>query len=169
MTNKAATGMVPVKTETGLVDPFLRTFQDRFNRLFGEGLISLMDPLMPLMPEKMQENWSLKAWAPKCDIYETDGEIVVKVELPDVKREDIHVSIEQNMLTIRGERKFEEETKRENYHRVERSYGEFSRSFTLPTFADTSKVNAEYKDGVLRVSLAKKDEVKPKSIDVTIA
>jgi HSP20 family protein len=161
--------MVPVKTETGLVDPFLRTFQDRFNRLFGEGLISLMDPLMPLMPEKMQENWSLKAWAPKCDIYETDGEIVVKVELPDVKREDIHVSIEQNMLTIRGERKFEEETKRENYHRVERSYGEFSRSFTLPTFADSSKVNAEYKDGVLRVSLAKKDEVKPKSIDVTIA
>ena len=86
-----------------------------------------------------------------------------------MKREDIHVSIEQNMLTIRGERKFEEETKRENYHRVERSYGEFSRSFTLPTFADSSKVSAEYKDGVLRVSLAKKDEVKPKPIDVTIA
>lgn len=165
MTSKTATGMVPVKSGTGLVDPFFRTFQERFNRLFGEGIGAMMDPLMPFI----EENWSVKAWAPKCDIFETESEIVVKVELPDVKKEDIHVSIEQNMLTIRGERKFEEETKRENYHRVERSYGEFSRSFTLPAFADSSKVNAEYKDGVLRVSLAKKEEAKPKQIDVSVA
>ncbi len=161
MTNKGITGMVPVRSNAGLIDPFFRTFQDRFNRLFGEGFGNLMEPLL-------EENWSLKAWSPKCDIFETDNEIVVKVELPDVKKEDIKVSIDQNMLTIRGERKFEEETKRENYHRVERSYGEFRRTFTLPEFADPGKVNADYKDGILRVTLAKKEEVKPKQIDVKV-
>lgn len=155
MTNKTTTEMVPKKSNTGLVDPFFRTFQDRFNRLFSEGFGTLMEPLM-------EENWAIKTWAPKCDIFETDTEIVVKVELPDVKKEDIDVGIENNMLTIRGERKFEEETRRENYHRVERSYGEFRRSFTLPQFADPEKVAAGYKDGILRVTIAKKEEVKPR-------
>jgi len=86
-----------------------------------------------------------------------------------VKREDIKVSIENNMLTIRGERKFEEETKRENYHRVERSYGEFRRTFTLPDFADPGKVDADYRDGMLRVTLAKKDEVKPKQVEIKVS
>ena len=161
MTNKGATGMVPVKGTIGLVDPFFRTFQARFNRLFGEGFGTLMDPLL-------EENWSIRAWAPKCDIFETANEIIVKVELPDMKKEEIKVSIENNMLTICGERKFEEETKRENYHRVERSYGEFRRSFTLPEFADPAKVNADYKDGMLRVTIGKRDEVKPKQIDVRV-
>jgi len=162
MTNKNATGMVSTKSTTGLTDPFFRNFQDRFNRLFGEHLGHWMEPLL-------EENWSMKAWTPKCDIYETDQEIVVKVELPDVKREDIKVGIENNMLTTRGERRFEEETKRENYHRVERSYGEFQRRFTLPDFADPAKVNADYRDGVLRVTLGKKEETKAKQIDIKVS
>lgn len=164
MAGKAATEMVPVKTGLSLADPFFRTFQERMNRIFGENLGmlgSLMDPLA-------EESWSIRAWAPRCDIYETDNEIVVKAELPDIRLEDIHVGIENNMLTIRGERKFEEETKRENYHRVERSYGEFRRSFTLPNFADPAKINAQYKDGILRVTIAKKEEVRPKQIEVKV-
>lgn len=162
MTNKTTNEMVPNKGTGSLVDPFFRTFQDRFNRLFSEGFGTLMEPLM-------EENWSIKTWAPKCDIFETETEIIVKAELPDVKKEDINVGIENNMLTIRGERKFEEETRRENYHRVERSYGEFRRSFTLPEFADPEKVSATYKDGILRVTIARKAEVKstlPRQVEV---
>jgi HSP20 family protein len=115
-----------------------------------------------------EENWSLSTWSPVCDIYETDNEIVVKAELPEVKKEDVHVSIENNLLTIRGERKFSEETKKENYHRVERSYGEFTRSFTLPNFVDSNKINAEFKDGMLRVTMAKREEAKAKQIEVKV-
>jgi HSP20 family protein len=115
-----------------------------------------------------EENWSLTTWAPACDIYETDNEIVVKAELPEVKKEDVHVSLENNLLTIRGERKLSEETKRENYHRLERRYGAFTRSLTLPNFADTSKINAEFKDGMLRVTLPKREEAKPKQIEVKV-
>jgi HSP20 family protein len=93
---------------------------------------------------------------------------VVMAELPEVKKEDVYVSIENNMLTILGERKFSEEMKKENYHRFERSYGEFMRSFTLPSFVDANKVNAEFKDGVLRVTLAKREEAKPKQIEVKV-
>ena len=114
------------------------------------------------------ENWSLATWMPACDIYENNNEIVVKVELPEVKREDVRVSIENNILTIHGERKLSEETKKENYHRVERNYGEFTRSFTLPGFVDTNKVNAEFKDGILRVTLAKREEAKPKYVEVNV-
>ncbi len=114
------------------------------------------------------ENWSLSTWAPACDIYENENEIVVKAELPEVKKEDVQVAIENNVLSIRGERKFSEETKQENYHRVERSYGEFMRSFTLPSFVDASKVNAEFKDGLLRVTMPKREEAKPKQIEVKV-
>lgn len=86
----------------------------------------------------------------------------------EVKKEDVHVAIENNVLTIRGERKFSEETKQENYHRVERSYGEFMRSFTLPNFVDNTKVNADFKDGVLRVTMAKREEAKPRQIEVKV-
>jgi HSP20 family protein len=161
MANKSATAMAPrAAREMGIFDPF-RQLQERFNRVFGEGF----DPLMRSFGE---ENWSLSTWAPACDIYENDNEIVVKAELPEVKKDDVHVSFENGVLTIRGERKFSEETKRENYHRLERSYGEFTRSFTLPNFVDTGKINAEFKDGMLRVTMAKREETKPKQIEVKV-
>ncbi|MDX2034965.1 MAG: Hsp20/alpha crystallin family protein [Blastocatellia bacterium] len=161
MATKPATAMTPrgFREMVGF-DPF-RQFQERFNRLFGEG----SDPFFRTFGE---ENWSLSTWAPACDIYENDNEIVVKAELPEVKKEDVTVSIENNVLTIHGQRKFEEDVKKENYHRVERRYGEFTRSFTLPGFVDAGKVNADFKDGVLRVTMAKREEAKPKQIEVKI-
>jgi HSP20 family protein len=161
MTTKTGAGLAPAKAFRDLMiaDPF-RAFQQRLNRLFGEMIV-------PFAPSG-EENWSLTTWTPACDIYETDNEIVVKAELPEVKKEDVRVTLENNVLTIRGERKFEEETKKENYHRVERSYGEFARSFTLPTFIDPNKINAEFKDGLLRVTLAKREEAKPKQVEVKV-
>lgn len=138
-------------------DPF-RNFEERMRRLFGEGFFRA----------PVEENWTLSAWTPACDIFETENEIVVKAELPEVKKEDVTVSIENNVLTIHGERKFSEETKKENYHRVERSYGEFTRSFTLPVFVNTEKVSAEFRDGILRVVLPKREEAKTKQIEVKV-
>jgi HSP20 family protein len=160
MANKSSTGLAPTRGARELMglDPF-RPFEQRFRRFF-EGF----EPFRT----SVEENWSLATWAPACDIYETDNEIVVKAELPEMKKEDVYVSIENNLLTIRGERKFSEETKKENYHRVERSYGEFMRSFTLPSFVDANKVNAEFKDGMLRVTMAKREEAKPKQIEVKV-
>jgi HSP20 family protein len=160
MAIKSGAGLAPMKGSRELMgfDPF-RPFEERLRRFF-EGF----EPLKTLG----EENWSLATWAPAVDIYETDNEIVVKAELPEVKKEDVYVSIDNNLLTIRGERKFSEDTKKENYHRVERSYGEFTRSFTLPSFIDANKVNAEFKDGVLRVTLAKREEAKPKQIEVKV-
>ena len=161
MSSKSGTALAPMRSsrEMSSFDPF-RQMQERFNRVFGENL----DFFKPMV----EENWSLSTWVPACDIYENDNEIVVKAELPEVKKEDVHVAIENNVLSIRGERKFSEETKQENYHRVERSYGEFMRSFTLPSFVDASKVNAEFKDGLLRVTMAKREEAKPKQIEVKV-
>ena len=161
MITKTSTGLAPAKANRELIaaDPF-RTFQQRFNRLFGETFV----PFTPFS----EENWSLTTWAPACDIYETDNEIVVKAELPEVKKEQVQVTFENNVLTIRGERKFEEETKKENYHRIERNYGEFVRGFTLPTFIDPNKINAEFKDGLLRVTLIKREEAKPKQVEVKV-
>lgn len=160
MANKSTAALAPLGTRGWLeFDPF-RNFEERMRQFFGAGFA----PLWRLG----EENWSLTTWSPACDIYETDNEIVVKAELPEVKKEDVHVSIENNLLTIRGERKLSEETKRENYHRLERCYGEFTRSFRLPSFTDTGKINAEFKDGMLRVTLPKREEVKPKQIEVTV-
>jgi HSP20 family protein len=160
MAIKSGAGLAPTRGSREMMglDPF-RPFEEGFRRFF-EGF----EPFRTLG----EENWSLATWAPACDIYETDNEIVVMAELPEVKKEDVYVSIENNMLTILGERKFSEEMKKENYHRVERSYGEFMRSFTLPSFVDANKVNAEFKDGVLRVTLAKREEAKPKQIEVKV-
>lgn len=156
-----ATALAPRSfREIGVFDPF-RQLQERFNRMFGEGF----DPFLKSFGE---ENWSLSTWSPACDIYENDNDIVVKAELPEVKKEDVHVSFENGVLTIRGERKFSEETKRENFHRLERSYGEFTRSFTLPSFVDADNINADFKDGMLRVSMAKREEAKPKQIEVKV-
>jgi HSP20 family protein len=160
MANKSTAALAPSGFRGWLdFDPF-RDFEERMRQFFGMGLA----PVGRLG----EENWSLTTWAPACDIYETDNEIVVKAELPEVKKEDVHVSLENNLLTIRGERNLSEETKRENYHRLERRYGAFTRSFTLPSFADTSKINAEFKDGMLRVTLPKREEAKPKQIEVKV-
>jgi HSP20 family protein len=106
------------------------------------------------------------SWSPSVDIFETEGDIVVKAELPGMDRKDITLHLENNVLTLRGERKFEKETKEENYHRIERSYGNFSRSFSIPTTVDEEKIRADYKDGVLKIILPKKEQAKPKQIKI---
>jgi HSP20 family protein len=153
------TGLAPKKINRDLPtwDPF-RALQQRMNRFFDEG-----SPFA--FPE---ETLSLKTWVPSCDIYETENEIVVKAELPGAKKEDVKVNIENNVLTLNGERRFEEETKKENYVRVEREYGQFLRSFTLPMTIDATKVMADFKDGLLTITLPKLEEAKPKQIEITV-
>jgi HSP20 family protein len=140
-------------------DPFrdLAQVQDRINRIFGDAWRGEDDVL------------NRGDWMPPVDIFENDQhEIVLKAELPGISREDIDLRVENNLLTIRGERKREQETKQESYHRVERVYGSFSRSFSLPSTIDTEKVGAEFKDGVLTVVLPARDEAKPRQIQVKV-
>jgi HSP20 family protein len=155
---KSATAMAPAKTIRNLLaaNPF-GLLQNRF----------FDNPLSFFLPLG-EENWPLTTWAPACDIYETEKEIVIKAELPDVKKENVYVSLENNVLMIRGERRFEDEARRENYHRIERNYGEFLRSFTLPAFIEPDKVHAEFKDGILNVILPKLEEARPKQIEVKV-
>ena len=109
-----------------------------------------------------------RAWTPAVDIYENNQhEVVLKAELPEVKREDIAITFENGVLTIRGERKYENEVKRENVQRMERHYGAFSRSFTLPSTVDPSQISATHKDGVLTIRLPQRDEAKPKQIQIS--
>jgi len=118
---------------------------------------------------RAEDDWALGgSWAPSVDIYEQANTIVVKAELPGVDPKDIDIRVENNTLTLRGERKLDQEVKRDDYHRVERSYGQFSRSFTLPNTVNTEKIQAEYKDGVLKVALPKREEAKPKQIQVGV-
>jgi HSP20 family protein len=112
---------------------------------------------------------STTEWNPSVDIFETDSAVVVKVEVPGMNPKDFDVRLENNVLMLKGERKFEKETKEENYHRVERSYGSFSRTFALPTGVKEDKITAEYRDGILKIVLPKKEEVKPKSIKIEAA
>jgi HSP20 family protein len=105
-------------------------------------------------------------WSPVVDISEEDHEYVISAELPELKKEDVSVTLENGVLTISGERKFEKEQKKRRFHRVERGYGKFVRSFTLPGDVNPDKVNAEFKDGVLRVRVAKDENAKPKAIEV---
>jgi HSP20 family protein len=110
-----------------------------------------------------------RAWVPAVDIYETDShEVVIKAELPDMKKEEIAVTFENNVLTISGERKHEEQAKREQYQRVERRFGSFSRSFTLPSTVDAGQIAASYKDGVLTIRLPRREEAKPRQIAVSV-
>lgn len=139
-----------------------RTFSN-MNRRFEEPL-AMFRPMFPI-----EENyWPTMPWAPACDVFETDKELVLKFELPEVKKEDVKVTMENNVLNLRGERKFEAETDRENYYRVERHYGEFMRSFNVPMFVDATEINAEFKHGVLKVTLPKRAEAKTKQIDVKV-
>src|SRR5882672_1007736 len=142
-------------------DPFrdLLSLQDRMNRLFDESVRNV---------KPGDEALSSAIWSPAVDIYETDDEVVVKAELPEVNQKDIDIQIENNTLILRGERKFNKETKKENFHRIERAYGTFSRSFTLPGTIDQEKVRADYKDGILKISMPKREETRPKQIKVVI-
>ena len=144
-------------------EPFrdLVSLQDRMNRLFDESFRGIGRGAE-------ESDFSLGAWAPAVDIFEKDGNIVLKAELPGVDPKDVDVRVENNILTLRGERKLDEEVKKDSYHRVERSYGTFTRSFTLPNIVDTEKIKAEFKDGVLRMTLPKKEEAKPKQISISV-
>jgi HSP20 family protein len=115
------------------------------------------------------DDWALGgSWAPAVDIYEKDGNIVLKAELPGLDPKDVDVRVENNILTLRGERKFDNEVKRDSYHRVERAYGTFTRSFTLPNVVDTGNIKADFKDGVLHVVLPKKEEAKQRQIQINV-
>src|SRR3954451_9531948 len=139
-------------------DPFrdLRTLQEEVNRLFSTNLTRSFD----------DEGIGRGAWAPSVDIYENKDQIVLEAELPGMKQEDFDLSIENNIITLRGERKFEKTDETDNYHRVERSYGAFTRSFTLPQSVSPETASAEYKNGVLRVVLHKREEVKARRIEI---
>ena len=115
----------------------------------------------------MKDHLPFSPWVPPCDIYETENEIVLKMELPEMKKEDVRVSIENNTLTLRGERKFEAKVERENYHRVERNYGQFLRRFSVPSSIDGKAILAEFKQGVLTVTLPK-NETASRGIQVKI-
>ena len=146
-------------------EPFrdLVSVQDRMNRIFEEA--AFRGAARP----GTEEDWALGgAWAPAVDIYEHEGNIVLKAELPGIDPKEVQVGVENNVLSLRGERQFESEVKREEYHRVERAYGTFNRSFTLPNVVDTEKIKAEFKDGVLRVVLPKREEAKPKQISIAV-
>src|SRR2546421_881419 len=116
-----------------------------------------------------REDITLADWMPLADITEDEKEYLIKAELPELKREDVKVTVENGVLTISGERKFEKEEKNKKYHRVERGYGTFMRSFTLPDDADANKIKAEFKNGLLTVHLPKSEHAKPKQIEVNVA
>jgi len=115
-----------------------------------------------------REDVALRAWTPAVDVYEDENGFVIKLDLPEINRDDVKVSLNEGTLSISGERRFENEQKRENYHRVERSYGQFYRSFSLPPNVDATAIDAKFKDGVLRLTLPKKEETKPKQIEVKV-
>jgi HSP20 family protein len=141
-------------------DPFreLSTLQDRMNRLFRDSF----------GPEGREESLATTSFAPPVDVYEDEHNVTLKIEVPGIDEKDIDVRLENNTLTVHGERKFEKEEKEENYRRVERQYGSFTRSFTLPNTVNTEKVSAEYDKGMLKITLAKKAEAKPKQIKVNV-
>jgi HSP20 family protein len=133
------------------------TLQDRVNQLFRNSY------------GDSQEALTSTSFAPAVDVYEDEHKVTLKIEVPGIDEKDIDVRIENNTLTVHGERKFEKEEKEENYRRIERQYGSFTRSFTLPNTLDHEHVNANYEKGVLKISLAKKAEAKPKQIKVNVA
>ncbi len=139
-------------------DPFreLKSLQDEMNRLF-----------MSSVPRGFgEEDLATGGWSPRVDIFESESELVLEAELPGMQRDDFEVSIENNVITLRGERKFEKKDESDNYHRVERAYGSFTRSFSLPRSVSADGTTADFKNGVLRVTLPKKEEAKARKIEI---
>jgi HSP20 family protein len=143
-------------------DPFkeLDDMSQRLNRMFGRPVAR---------GEAGRDTLTSIDWAPSVDISETDTEYVIKAEIPEVKKEDVKVTVEDGQLTIQGERKQEKEEKGKRFHRIERSYGSFMRSFDVPDNADESKAKAEYKDGMLTLTLPKTEKAKPKALEVKVS
>jgi HSP20 family protein len=135
--------------------------EKRLSTIFGRPLTS--------SNSESKEAISVTQWSPLVDITEDDKEYLVKAEIPEMKKEDIKINVHDDVLTLSGERKYEKEEKGKKYHRVERAYGSFLRSFTLPEDADGSKISAEYKDGMLKLHLPKSEQAKKKAIEVKIA
>lgn len=165
----ALTALSPFRTSSELEDwgPTVRwnplremeRMQREFDRLFNGSRSRL---------GRSEESMTATEWSPSVDITEDDNEFVVKAELPEVKKDDVKVTLEQDVLTIRGERRAEKEEKHKKYHRVERSYGSFERSFTLPEATDAGKITSEFKDGVLTVHLPKNPSARPKAIEIKV-
>jgi HSP20 family protein len=146
-----------MRTTTNRFEPFRGvTLQDQINRLFHEAF------------DRSPEEASITTWAPAVDIFETQQELVVKADLPDIKPEELDIRVENNILTIRGERRFEKKVTEDKYLRVERSYGSFSRSFSLANTVNAEAIKAEYKNGVLTLTVPKREEAKPKQIKVSV-
>jgi len=139
-------------------DPYrdLVTLRDRMNRLFED--VS--------GPRSEEKDVLGSSWAPSVDIYENENEVVLAAEIPGVDEKDVEIKVEDNNLTLRGERKFEKETKEENYHRIERSYGSFFRSFALPSYIDQDRIEAEHENGVLKIRMPKRAELKPRKVKI---
>ena len=144
-------------------NPF-REMDEIQNRLFSH-----LFKTPPARGNGEQESLTVSEWTPMVDILEDDKEYLIKAELPEIKKEDVKVTVENGLLTISGQRKLEKEEKGRKYHRVERSYGSFVRSFTLPDNADGNKVNAEFKEGVLKVHVGKSENARPKQIEVKVS
>jgi HSP20 family protein len=140
-------------------DPFreMRNLQDEVNRLFSSSFSR---------GEGGDNGLTRGAWSPSVDIFENKNEIVLEAEMPGVNADDVNISIENNVLTLSGERRFEKKDESDNFHRVERSYGSFSRSFTLPSTVSSENAQAEFENGVLRLKLAKREEAKPRRIEI---
>jgi len=152
-----------IHTGTGIAPARNNVLQNRLNRLFEE----TFGPFTTTQSPISEDPGAFTAWTPLCDIYETDKNIVIKMEIPEVKKENVSVMFDNNVLTVSGERKPEEGTG-QSYHRQERIYGQFLRSFTLPPFVDTKNISAESKEGMLLVTLPKVEEAKAKQIEVKV-
>ncbi len=135
-------------------------FRERFDRMLNQSFNEFLAPL------GATEDVTNRRWMPAVDIRESDEALTINAELPGLDKNDVHITLENNVLTLAGERKFESEEKDESYHRIERAYGSFSRSFTLPANVKTDKVEAVFKDGVLSVVLPKVEEAKPRKIEI---
>ena len=133
-----------------------RTLQEQLSRVFGDA------------PERTGEESNLTAWAPAVDIYETENELVIKADLPEVNPQDLDIRVTNNVLTMRGERKFEKKVNEENYLRIERAYGSFTRSFSLTNSVKSEEIKADYQNGALTLHIPKAEEAKPKQIKVNV-
>lgn len=140
-------------------DPFRELFdlQRSINKLFNESYT-----------DAGSEGVALTTWTPSVDVFEEENAYLIKLELPEISREDVKVNLNENTLTITGERRLENEEKRDSYHRIERSYGQFYRSFALPPNVNAEAIKAQFKDGMLRLTLPKREEAKPKQIEVNV-